>query len=75
MYSFLHASMLNPDKKIRVLSIGVGEEQADQLDINKVNTLTWAGMLDELINIIEVETHNYFTSELSADYYRIDTTT
>lgn len=32
-------------------------------------------MLDELINIIEVETHNYFTSELSADYYRIDTTT
>lgn len=74
MYAFLHATYLNPEMKIRVLSVGVGSEKADTLDIGHVNTLTWAGMLDELINSIEVMTHHFFTAQLSADYVRIETT-
>ncbi|TNV73200.1 hypothetical protein FGO68_gene11325 [Halteria grandinella] len=71
-YSYIHAKYVRQQKKkIRLVSIGTGEQQPQALSTDNVNKVTWVNELGALITTVEQNTHDYLNNEiLQQDYLR-----
>lgn len=59
-------------KKVRVVSIGAGENPIIPLNPVKepVTAVTWATQMNDLLFNVEVMSHAFFAEQLSSDYHR-----
>eukprot|EP00347_Sterkiella_histriomuscorum_P004105 403361733 len=69
-YAYLHSKYANKQEKIRVISIGTGEQAGKNLDPKSVDKLDWAMQIGTLITVVEATTHDYLMKQLPEDYYR-----
>ncbi|CDW84799.1 patatin [Stylonychia lemnae] len=74
-YSYLHSKYANNQKKVRVISVGTGEQKTKEIDPKNIDKITWALQIGALITSTEATTHDYLMMrELPKNYFRFQKT-